>query len=75
MAKMQMITGFRLDEINTSLEFIIRKHTLEHENYKLQELNMAKQGHGMKLLKALNKSPLVTLSQKGSENTIASMWT
>ena len=29
----------------------------------------------MKLLKALNKSPLVTLSQKGSENTIASMWT
>lgn len=29
----------------------------------------------MKLLKELNKSPLVTLSQKGSENTIASMWT
>ena len=29
----------------------------------------------MKLLKALNKSPLVTLRQKGSENTIASMWT
>ena len=29
----------------------------------------------MKLLKALNKSPLVTLSQKGSENTIASMST
>ena len=29
----------------------------------------------MKLLKALNKNPLVTLSQKGSENTIASMWT
>ena len=29
----------------------------------------------MKLLKALNKRPLVTLSQKGSENTIASMWT
>ena len=28
----------------------------------------------MKLLKALNKGPLVTLSQKGSENTIASMW-
>ena len=44
MAKVQMITGFRLSEINTSLEFIIRNHTLEHENYKLQELNMAKKG-------------------------------
>ena len=31
--------------------------------------------YGMELLKKLNKSPLVTLSQKGSENTIASMWT
>ena len=29
----------------------------------------------MELLKELNKSPLVTLSQKGSENTIASMRT
>ena len=55
---MQMITGFRLSEINTSLKFIIRKHTLEHENYMLQEHIVAK--------KALNKSPLVTLSQKGS---------
>ena len=71
MAKLQMITGFRLGEINTSLEFIIRKHTLEHENYMLQELNMAR--HGMKLLKAYDKSPLVTISQKGSENIIASM--
>ena len=44
MAKVQMITGFRLSEINTSLEFIIRKHTLEQENYMLQELNMEKQG-------------------------------
>ena len=31
--------------------------------------------HGMELLKELNKSPLVTLSQKGSENTIESMGT
>ena len=31
--------------------------------------------HGMELLKELNKNPLVTLSQKGSENTIASMGT
>ena len=44
MAKVQMITGFRLSEINTSLEFIIRKHTLEHENYKLQEVKMSKKG-------------------------------
>ena len=44
MAKVQMITGFRLGEINTSLEFIIMKHTLEHENYMLQEHIMAKQG-------------------------------
>ena len=29
--------------------------------------------HGMELLKDLNKSPLETLSQKGSENTFASM--
>ena len=29
--------------------------------------------HGMELLKDINKNPLVTLSQKGSENTIASM--
>ena len=43
MAKEQMITGFRLGEINTSLEFIIRKHTLEHEDYMLQKLNIAKQ--------------------------------
>ena len=43
MAKVQMITSFRPSEIN-SLEFIIRKHTLEHEKYMLQELNMAKQG-------------------------------
>ena len=44
MAKEQMITGFRLSEINTSLELNIGMHTLEHENYMLQELNMAKQG-------------------------------
>ena len=31
--------------------------------------------HGLELLKKLNKSPLVTLSQKGSENTFASMRT
>ena len=44
MAKVQKITGFRLSEINTSLEFIIKKQSLEHENYMLQEHIMAKQG-------------------------------
>ena len=44
MAKEQMITGFTLSEINTSLEFISRKQSLEHENYMLQEHIMAKQG-------------------------------
>ena len=29
--------------------------------------------HGMELLKEINKSPLVTLSEKGSENTFGSM--
>ena len=42
MAKVQKITGYRLNEI-TSQEFIIRKQTLEHENYKLQEHIMANQ--------------------------------
>ena len=44
MAKVQMITGFRLSEINTGLEFIIKKLTLEHENYLLQDHIMAKKG-------------------------------
>ena len=44
MAKEQIIIGFGLSEINTSLEFIIRKHTLEHENYMLQEHIMENQG-------------------------------
>ena len=57
MAKVQMITGFRLSEINTSLEFIIRKHTLEHENYMLQELNMAKKGTEWSYSKSLTKVP------------------
>ena len=32
-----------------------------------------KQMHGMNVLIAYNKSPLLTMSQKGSENTFASM--
>ena len=73
MAKVQTTSGFRLSEINTSLEFIIRKQTLEHEKLHATGTYHGKPRHGMKLLKALNKSPLVTLSQKGLENTIATM--
>ena len=52
-----MITGFRLGEINTSMEFIIKKQTLEHENYMLQELNMAKQSMALSYSKHLTKVP------------------
>ena len=41
----------------TCQEFIIRKHTLEHENYMLQELNMAKQGMTWSYSKHLPKVP------------------
>ena len=34
-----------------------------------------KEEHGMELPKELNKSPLVTLSQKGSENQLTSTGT
>ena len=57
MAKVQMITGFRLSEINTSLEFIIRKHTFEHENYMLQGLNMENKGMVWSYSKRLTKVP------------------
>ena len=33
----------------------------------------SKTRHGMNLLKAYNKSPLLTINQKGSENTMATM--
>ena len=57
MAKVQTITGFRLSEINTSLEFIIRKHTLEHDNYMLQEHIMANQGMAQRYSKHITKVP------------------
>ena len=65
-------TNLRLSEINTCLEIsdqialfgATKLHATGPEHGKVK--------HGMELLKELNKSPLVTLSQKGSENTIAS---
>ena len=59
MAKIQTIIGFRLSEINTSLEFIIRKQCLEHEKLHATGTYHGKARHGMKLLKAYNKRPLV----------------
>ena len=49
----------------------IRKQCLEQDNNMLQEHNIAKKRHGMNLLKAYNKSPLMTISQKGSEDMMA----
>ena len=46
-----------LVKLTACQEFIIRKHTLEHENYMLQELNMAKQGMAWSYSKSLTKVP------------------
>ena len=43
----------------------IKQHVTASYHVKLE--------HGMNLLKAYNKSPLLTMSQKGTEDTIASM--
>ena len=65
MAKMQKIIGFRLSEIN-SMSVIYHQEAM----FRAQKLHAAgtyhgKARHGMKLLKAYNKIPLVTMSQKG----------
>ena len=53
----------------------IRKQCLEQDNNMLQDQIIARQGmaYGMNLLKAYNKSPLMTISQKRSEDMIAPM--
>src|SRR3954471_422048 len=43
----------------------MKQHATGSENSKAR--------HGMNILKAFNKSPLLTISQKGSENTITTM--
>ena len=48
----------------------IRLQCSEHEINMLQH---GKTKHGMNLLKAYDKSPLLTISQKGSENMMAPM--
>ena len=61
LVKLTLVWNFRSDSTLRSNKTICYRP--EHGKVK----------HGMELLKELNKSLLVTLSQKGSENTIASM--
>ena len=73
MAKVQKITGFRLSEINSMSGIYHQEAMFRAQKLHAKVTYHSKARHGMKLLKAYNKSPLVTMSQKGSENTIASM--
>ena len=59
--------SFRLSRNN------IRLQCLELSNNMLQELNMANKGKALNLLIAYNKSPLLTMSQKDTENMMAPM--
>ena len=61
LVKLTLVWNFRSDSTLRSMKTIC--YRTEHGKVK----------HGMELLKDLNKSPLVTLSQKGSENIFASM--
>ena len=74
MAKEQKITGYRLSE-NNKLGIYHQEAIFRAWKLHATGTYHGKERNGMELLKAYNKSPLVTLSQKGSENTIASMWT
>ena len=73
MAKMQKITGFRLGEINSMSGIYHQEAMFRARKLHATGTYHGKARHGMKLLKAYNKSPVVTMRQKGSENTIASM--
>ena len=73
MAKVPKITGFRLSEISAYQGFYHQEANFRACKLHATGTYHGKPRHGMKLLKAYNKSPLVTMSQKGSENTIASM--
>ena len=75
MAKVQKITGYRLSEINSMSGIYHQEANFRAWKQYATGPEHGKVKHGMELPKELNKSPLVTLSQKGSENTIASMWT
>ena len=73
MAKEQKITGYRLDEINNKSGIYHQEAIFRARKLHATRTYDGKERHGMELLKAYNKSPLLTIRQKGSENTIASM--
>ena len=73
MAKVQKITGFRLCEINSMSGIYHQETTFRVRQLHATRTYQGKARHGMKLLKAYKKSPLLTISQKGSENTMATM--
>ena len=70
---MQKIAGLRLGEINSMSGLYHQEAMFRAMKQHATGTYHGKARHGIKLLKAYNKSPLVTMSQKGSENTIASM--
>ena len=71
MAKVQMIIGFRLSEINSMSGIYHQEAMFRARKLHATGTYHGKARHGMKLLKAYNKSPLLTISQKELENTIA----
>ena len=73
MAKVQKITSFRLSEINSMSGIYHQEAMFRAQKQHATGTYHGKTRHGMKLLKAYNKSPLLTISQKGSENTMATM--
>ena len=73
MAKVQKVTGFRLSEIDSMSGIYPQEAMFRARKLQATGTYHGKQRHGMNLLNAYIKSPLLTMSQKGSENTIASM--
>ena len=73
MAKVQKITGFRLSEINSMLGIYHQEAMFRAMKQHATGTYNGKARHGMKILKAYNKSPLVTISQKGSYNRMEPM--
>ena len=73
MAKVQKVTAFRLSEIDSMSGIYPQEAMFRARKLQATGTYHGKAGHGMKILKEYNKSTLVTMSQNGSENTIASM--
>ena len=72
MAKVQKITGSQTLK-NWKWQKSASGAMFRARNQHATGTYRGKSRRGMKILKAYNNSPLVTMSQKGSENTITSM--